>query len=109
MIKSITPQELHRLAQQRPIELVDVRTPEEFAEVRAEYARNLPLDLLVPEELAASRKLDREEPIYLICHLGGRSGKACEMMIAAGHANVVNVDGGTEAWVEGGLPVARGQ
>jgi rhodanese-related sulfurtransferase len=34
---------------------------------------------------------------------------ACEKLQAAGYTNVVNVEGGTKAWDEAGLPVVRGQ
>ena len=44
----------------------------------------------------------------MICQMGGRSKQACEKFHAAGFANVVNVEGGTAAWVEAGLPVVRG-
>jgi hypothetical protein len=30
-------------------------------------------------------------------------------LIAAGHSNVINVEGGTSAWAEDGLPVVRGK
>ncbi len=34
---------------------------------------------------------------------------ACEKLLAAGYANVVNVEGGTQAWDQAALPVVRGQ
>jgi rhodanese-related sulfurtransferase len=107
-IQSITVQELHALAQQRPVEIIDVRTPEEFREVRATGVRHVPMDQLDPQQVVQSRTLDSLEPLYFICHLGGRSGRVCMAMIAAGYSNVVNVTGGTEAWEEAGLPVQRG-
>jgi rhodanese-related sulfurtransferase len=107
-IKTITAQELHELSQQGPVELIDVRTPEEFREVRAAIARSVPMDTIDPRSLAQSRTGNDEEPLYFICHLGGRSGRVCAALMAAGYQNVVNVIGGTEAWEEAGLPVERG-
>lgn len=107
-IASITVQELIALKQQRPIEIVDVRTTEEFREVRAQGVRHVPMDEIDPHELANSRKLSPGEPLYFICHLGGRSAHVCLAMKAAGYDNVVNVTGGTEAWEAAGLPVERG-
>ena len=45
----------------------------------------------------------------MICKSGGRGRQACEQLIAAGFSNVVNVDGGTQAWDAAGLPVMRGK
>ena len=71
-------------------------------------ARNVPLGRLDPHQLLQLRQTPIEEPIYFICAVGGRSAWACEMMIAAGYPNVVNVEGGTNAWVAAGLPVRHG-
>lgn len=106
-IQTITVQELHQLSQLRPVDLIDVRTPEEFREVRATIARSMPMDAIELESLTQSRVGKPEEPIYFICHLGGRSGRVCAALIAAGYPNVVNVVGGTEAWEVAGLPVER--
>ena len=107
-IASITVQELFELKQQRPVEIVDVRTAEEFREVRAAGVRHVPMDAIDLHELVNSRTLSPNEPLYFICHLGGRSAHVCLAMKAAGYDNVVNVTGGTEAWEEAGLPVERG-
>lgn len=84
------------------LELVDVRTPIEFQEVHAAGARNVPLDRLDPADFPADR------PIHVICRSGSRGRQACEKLLAAGR-NVVNVEGGTLAWIECGLPVVRGK
>ncbi len=34
---------------------------------------------------------------------------ACQKLVAAGYRDIVNVEGGTQACVEAGLPVIRGQ
>ena len=103
-INTITCRDLFALSKQGPIQLIDVRTPEEFQEVHATFARNSPLDALEPHQLAETCR-GTDEPIYFICHVGGRSAYACAMLMAAGYPTVVNVEGGTEAWIEAGLPV----
>ncbi|MEX2091274.1 MAG: rhodanese-like domain-containing protein [Pirellulales bacterium] len=107
-LKSISVQELYRISQTQPVEVIDVRTPEEFREVRAAIVRPVPMDTIDPQQLMRARKLPADQPMYFICHLGGRSGRTCMALVAAGYANVVNVEGGTEAWEEAGLPVERG-
>ena len=107
-IATIAPVDLQalRLGSQ-PVELIDVRTPAEFREVHADFARNVPLDSLDPAALLRSRA-DAGQPLYVICRSGGRSKQACEKLAAAGGVNVVNVEGGTLAWTAAGLPVVRG-
>jgi rhodanese-related sulfurtransferase len=107
-VNSITPQRLHELITKgEPIELIDVRTPVEFREVHVTIARSTPLTELDAKKIAATR--NTESPLYVICKSGGRGRQACEQIIAAGYPNVVNVEGGTQAWDVAGLPVIRGQ
>jgi len=90
------------------LDLIDVRTPVEFREVHLENARNIPLDQLDPASVVRNRTVPSDEPLYVICRFGGRGQQACEKFIRAGFTNVVNVEGGTMACLEAGLPVVRG-
>ena len=56
-----------------------------------------------------ARNGSQDEPLYVICRSGSRGRQACEKFLAAGFTNVVNVEGGTLACVEAGLPVVRGK
>ena len=90
------------------VELIDVRTPVEFREVHVPAARNVPLDQLNAKEYLSGRS-QAETPLYVICKSGSRGRQACEKLVAAGGAHVVNVDGGTAAWDAAGFPVLRGK
>ncbi len=82
-------------------QLIDVREPDEYASVRAEGAVNIPLS----EFVARTDEINPDQDIYLICKSGGRSAQAGEYLEQArGWDNVINVAGGTTAWVEQGLP-----
>ncbi|WP_066523902.1 rhodanese-like domain-containing protein [Corynebacterium bouchesdurhonense] len=82
-------------------QLIDVREPTEFSTVHAAGAVNVPLS----EFIARAGEIDPDRDIYLICHLGGRSAQAAEYLEQSrGWDNVVNVLGGTDAWLEAGLP-----
>ena len=82
-------------------QLIDVREPDEYAAVRADGAVNIPLS----EFVARTDEIDPDQDIYLICKSGGRSAQAGEYLEQArGWDNVINVAGGTTAWVEQGLP-----
>jgi rhodanese-related sulfurtransferase len=109
MATTISPQQLNdRLQSGAAIELIDVRTPVEFQEVHVPFARNVPLDQLDAAKLVAGRS-GAAEPLYVICRSGSRGKQACEKILAAGYTNIVNVEGGTQAWDQAGLPVVRGK
>lgn len=108
-ITTISPQQLAELCKTEKIELIDVRTPVEFRELHAAAARNVPLDRLDPAAIMQTRNGSKDKPLYLICRSGSRGRQACEKFRAAGFTNVINIDGGTLACVEAGLPVVRGK
>lgn len=110
MAATISPQELSQLRQNgKPLDLIDVRTPVEYREVHVEFARNVPLDRLDPQAIQAERNGNAQQPLYVICRSGSRGKQACEKLLGAGIANVVNVEGGTMACEAAGLPLVRGQ
>ncbi len=107
---TISPRDLAAKRQRgEAVDVIDVRTPVEFREVHCAFARNVPLADLDPPALMAGRDGAADRPIYVICRSGGRGKQACEKFSAAGFANAVNVEGGTLAWAECGLPVNRGR
>jgi rhodanese-related sulfurtransferase len=99
--------DLARRRAQSAVDVIDVRTPVEFRAMHMVGARNVPLDSLDPHVVMEQRN-GANDPLYLICQSGGRGAAACRKFCDAGYANVVNVEGGTQAWVEAGLPVERG-
>lgn len=107
---SISPAQLAELCKEgKNVDLIDVRTPVEFREVRITFARNVPLDQLDPTALMQARNGSADEALYVICRSGGRAQQACEKFVRAGFQNAVNVEGGTLACVQAGLPVVRGK
>lgn len=108
-LATISPQQLSALSQSgTPVELIDVRTPVEYREVHVTFARNVPLDQLDVAQVAAGRS-GSNQPLYVICRSGSRGQQACAKFVAAGFTNVINVEGGTLAWDQAGLPVVRGK
>jgi rhodanese-related sulfurtransferase len=108
-LTTISPQQLANLCKNGQVELIDVRTPVEYRELHVAAARNVPLHKLDPVALMQIRNGSKDAPLYLICRSGSRGRQACEKFLAAGFPNVVNVEGGTLAWAECGLPVVRGK
>ena len=110
MTNCISAPEFKRLVQSgKSIEVVDVRTPSEFREVHIEVASNEPLDRLDPKAIQAARNETANEPLYIVCRSGSRGKQACEKFVAAGFANVINVEGGTVACEAAGIAVVRGK
>ncbi len=87
----------------RGARLIDVREPDEFAQAHIPGAVLIPL-ATVPDHIDDFRA---DGPTYVVCRSGGRSQRACEFVAAHG-ADVVNVAGGTLAWIEGGHAVDQG-
>ncbi len=100
-ISEVSPKEAQQAVSKAYSQFIDVRTPEEYASGHAARAENVPLDTLT----ANFDKLEKSEPVYIICQTGSRSKKAGEILKQAGYKNVLNVTGGTVAWQAAGLPI----
>lgn len=109
-VPTISPKQLEeRRRAGEPVELIDVRMGSEFQEIHVEYAKNIPLDRLNPALVMAGRTGAAGSPLYVVCRSGKRAEQACQKFLAAGFENVVNVEGGTLACKEAGLPVVEGK
>jgi rhodanese-related sulfurtransferase len=97
-MKSITPAEFAKL---EGATLVDVREPEELAEVRVESAMPMPMSTL-------QEHLDElpEGPLYIMCRSGARSARVTQFLEQQGW-DATNVEGGIIEWEAEGLPVTR--
>ncbi|MEP6864680.1 MAG: rhodanese-like domain-containing protein [Deltaproteobacteria bacterium] len=75
--------------------VLDVRTPEEFADGHLPSATNLPVED-VAQRIAEVDKLvggDKTKPVVVYCSKGGRAAKAKQALEASGYTNVVNGGG----------------
>lgn len=105
---SISPPDLHRLRQDgTPCELLDVRTPPEHAAAHVAGAQLVPLDDLNPAAFLQQRSASAG-PLYVLCQSGARAARAIEKFRAAGFNDCILVEGGTQGWIDAGLPVERG-
>ncbi|MDG5746675.1 rhodanese-like domain-containing protein [Qipengyuania sp. XHP0207] len=90
-----------RLEAGEAIQLIDVRTPEEFAQGHIAGAINVPLDEFDPAALPDPQGAER----VLYCRSDRRSGIAAEKLADASGRNAVHLEGGILAWDAAGLPV----
>jgi len=90
-----------RLASEDAPLLVDVRQPGEYADGHIEGAVSVPLVQLATDPNAAAG----DRPVILQCQTGYRSVLAASLLRRAGRLNVMDLEGGFEAWSEGGRTV----
>ena len=83
-----------------PALLVDVRSGSEFASGHIPGAVNIPMDQIE----ARLDDLDRNLPIVLICQSGKRARMTAGLLEPC-QRQIVVLEGGTKAWIQGGLPV----
>lgn len=82
-------------------QLIDVREDDEWNSGHAAGAVHIPVNE-IPERLD---ELDSSRDIYFICKGGGRSSRTASYVEQAKGWSVINVEGGTDAWREAGLPM----
>jgi rhodanese-related sulfurtransferase len=75
--------------------ILDVRQPEEYAQGYVPKAYSIPLG-------EVDQRLDeipRDKQVLAVCALGGRSASAAQILDENGYENVLNMAGGTTAWI----------
>jgi hydroxyacylglutathione hydrolase len=99
---AVAPKELFAAMQRgdEPL-LVDVRTAEEFADVRLGPIANVP----VTDSARLAATFDRGDRLVAICNSAYRSSMAIGLAERAGFTDVTSLDGGLDAWLAAGLPV----
>ena len=98
----VAPQQLYeQMASENSPLIVDVRLPTEWMGLRIGTVLNLPLNHLSD----LSSKLDKTQPVVTVCNSAYRSSMAIGVLERKGFANVTSMAGGSEAWIQAGLPV----
>ncbi|WP_375559271.1 rhodanese-like domain-containing protein [Bernardetia sp. OM2101] len=87
-----------KMVELRLYNLIDVRTPQEFAQSSIPKAKNIDFNNdSFEEELD---KLEKYRPLFIYCKSGGRSAKAVEKAKEMGFERIIELDGGMDAWKE---------
>ncbi|KGM17146.1 rhodanese-like domain-containing protein [Actinotalea fermentans] len=100
---TLAPAEFADLAAADGVVLLDVRTPQEFAEGHLDGAVNL--DVSAADFTTRLADLDPEATYAVYCRSGNRSQTALGLMSQAGIDGAADLAGGIGAWVGAGLPV----
>jgi rhodanese-related sulfurtransferase len=102
-IHVLSPQEFREsMAGAENVQLVDVRTPEEFAEGHLEGALNI--NIGDTNFITEAEKLNLDKPIYIYCRSGKRSAKAALVLKDVGFKEIYDMDGGYLHWTEAATP-----
>ena len=106
-IDLVSPAEAAQVVEDDPAGLVvlDIRTPEEFNDVRLAGAINVDYyDADFDDQLDA---LDKNDPYVMYCRSGNRSSDAIKTMKELGFVEVYEIDGGIVNWYDSGFPVEQ--
>ncbi|MEV4881748.1 thioredoxin fold domain-containing protein [Chitinophaga ginsengisegetis] len=99
--QAVDAAEFDKDIQQPGVQVFDVRTAGEFSTGHLPHA--LQADYTKKEEFKDRvQYLDKKKPVYIYCLSGGRSAAAAKWMRENGFANVVELDGGINAWKRAG-------
>lgn len=101
-IKNICPTTTLELVQNGAI-LIDVREPEEVAELAYGLAHVMHIPLSVFE--ARYMEIPKDKDIVMACKSGGRSMRAAGFLANHGYTRISNLQSGIVGWVEKGFPV----
>jgi glyoxylase-like metal-dependent hydrolase (beta-lactamase superfamily II)/rhodanese-related sulfurtransferase len=104
MVLQISVAELKELIEARPdVLIIDVRRPSEYQSGHAPRAITAPLASL--REHLPDLKLKATQRTAVICAGGYRSSAATSILQQLGFTNLLNVTGGTKAWIDAGYDV----
>jgi len=95
-----------KLAENSNVQLIDVRTPDEFNQGHLKGALNYDINSSDFENKIA--KLNNGKPVMVYCLSGGRSSSAAELLGQKGFSEVYNMQGGIMKWNSANKPLESG-
>jgi hydroxyacylglutathione hydrolase len=105
-IAQISVDDLHSLiAKEHDLQIIDVRRPPEYEGGHVPDALHAPLSAL--QSTAATLGIDPTRPTAVICAGGYRSSAATSILKQHNFKKLLNVTGGTGAWIDAGYAVEK--
>ncbi|TVZ27579.1 rhodanese-related sulfurtransferase [Gillisia sp. Hel_I_86] len=95
-IKVLDITEFKEQINDKKVVLVDVRTPREFKQGNIKNSVNI--DFFDPQFITSFDGYNKEEPIYIYCQSGNRSGKASKKLAELGFTKIYDLKGGYSGW-----------
>ena len=107
-VQNINVEEAAKIMKEPDAVILDVRTPEEYAQGYIERALLIPVNEL-DSRSGWWRKLPTDKTISIVvyCTVGVRSSKARKILKEHGYVNTYNLKGGIVAWEKAGQPVVK--
>tara|TARA_R110002073_G_scaffold279026_1_gene442846 strand:- start:87032 stop:87457 length:426 start_codon:yes stop_codon:yes gene_type:complete len=102
--EKVTADAFKTKVEQQEVQLIDVRTPEEYSEGYIQNALNI--NIYDNDFITQINKLDKNKPVYLYCKMGGRSAKAAERLEMAGFTKIYDLQGGFSSWQQKEYPIS---
>ena len=102
-IELITFAEMKEISKIEGIQLVDVRTPNEYKKGHIPNALNV--DFLDANFESNIQQLDKTKPVIIYCQRGSRSSKCASRLIANGFVKVYDLENGFSKWKSSGLEI----
>ena len=101
---TVTPDEFEQAIAEPDVQLVDVRTPEEYEQGHIVGAMNIDWksDAFADE---AGQMLDKSKIVAVYCRVGHRSYEAGDKLYKMGYTHIVELQGGLEAWKAAGKTI----
>jgi thioredoxin len=101
-IESIAPEAFaEKIKATTNVQILDVRTPEEFASEHIDKAVNV--NWLADDFVTNTADFDKSKPVFVYCKSGGRSSKAAAKLAELGFTNIYELQGGIMKWNAAGL------
>ncbi|ULC59070.1 rhodanese-like domain-containing protein [Flaviramulus sp. BrNp1-15] len=94
--ENISPEQFNSFISGNSVQLIDVRTSNEFNSGHIPNAMNI--DFFSDEFVNNINKLDKEAPVFIYCRSGKRSGKSVIDFQKAGFKKIYNLEGGFLKW-----------
>lgn len=101
IITVLPTQEFHDATAGNKVQLLDVRTPEEFKDGHVTNAINI--NVLEDDFTSKAETFDKQKPVYLYCRSGKRSAKASAILKDLGFKEIYDMEGGFLSWEDEGL------
>ena len=96
-IELLNPLQFEQAIDDKNVQLIDIRTPLEYAEEHIEGSVNI--DFLSQESFkTAVQKLDKTKALYIYCRSGARSEKAAKQLQGLGFELIYDLRGGFLNW-----------
>ena len=101
LVQLITFDEFETVSKINGVQLIDVRTPEEYSDGHILNSKNI--DFLDENFELYIQKLDKKSPVIVYCQSGGRSAKSALKLLSNSFLKIYDLDGGFSKWLsEGG-------